>query len=91
VQVVRQAISQRANIVGSHVSKETALERSRNDTCATWVIVCFSCSTSLTLSAAKPKSMEDFIRSQYYEGFVKFGRSCVRNEYLEPENGSQNG
>ena len=29
--------------------------------------------------------MEDFIRSQYYEGFVKFGRSCVRNEYLEPE------
>jgi hypothetical protein len=29
--------------------------------------------------------MEDFIRSQYYEGFVKFGRSCVRNEYLDPE------
>ena len=29
--------------------------------------------------------MEDFIRSQYYEAFVKFGRSCVRNEYLEPE------
>lgn len=39
----------------------------------------------LNTAAAKPKSMEDFIRSQYYEGFVKFGRSCVRNEYLEPE------
>jgi hypothetical protein len=39
----------------------------------------------LNTVAAKPKSMEDFIRSQYYEGFVKFGRSCVRNEYLEPE------
>ena len=23
--------------------------------------------------------------SQYYEGFVKFGRSCIINEYLEPE------
>ena len=33
----------------------------------------------------KPKSIEDFIRSSYYEGFVKFGRSCVRNEYLAPE------
>ena len=34
---------------------------------------------------SKPKSQEDFVRSQYYEGFVKFGRSCIRNEYLEPE------
>lgn len=33
----------------------------------------------------KPKTMEDFIRSSYYEGFTKFGRSCVRNEYLQPE------
>lgn len=39
----------------------------------------------LSTTASKPKSMEDFIRSQYYEAFVKFGRSCVRNEYLEPE------
>ena len=39
----------------------------------------------LNTAASKTKSMEDFIRSQYYEGFVKFGRSCVRNEYLEPE------
>lgn len=39
----------------------------------------------LSTSASKPKSIEDFIRSQYYEAFVKFGRSCVRNEYLEPE------
>ena len=39
----------------------------------------------LNTAASKPKSMEDFIRSQYYEGFVKFGRSCVRNEYLAPE------
>lgn len=39
----------------------------------------------LNTVASKSKSMEDFIRSQYYEGFVKFGRSCVRNEYLEPE------
>ncbi len=39
----------------------------------------------LSTTVSKPKSMEDFIRSQYYEAFVKFGRSCVRNEYLEPE------
>lgn len=31
------------------------------------------------------KTMEDFIRSSFYEGFVKFGRSCVVNEYLAPE------
>jgi len=36
-------------------------------------------------ASSTPKSIEDFIRSNYYEGFVKFGRSCVRNEYLEPE------
>ena len=39
----------------------------------------------LNTTASKAKSMEDFIRSQYYEGFTKFGRSCIRNEYLEPE------
>ena len=39
----------------------------------------------LNTSATKSKSMEDFIRSQYYEGFTKFGRSCVLNDYLEPE------
>lgn len=39
----------------------------------------------LTVSNSKPKTQEDFIASAYYEGFVKFGRSCVRNEYLEPE------
>lgn len=39
----------------------------------------------LNTTASKTKSMEDFIRSSYYEGFVKFGRSCVRNEYLAPE------
>lgn len=36
-------------------------------------------------AAREPKSMEDFIQSPYYEGFVKFGRSCVVNEYLHPE------
>lgn len=39
----------------------------------------------LNTTASKPKTIEDFIRSQYYEGFVKFGRSCLRNEYLHPE------
>jgi hypothetical protein len=39
----------------------------------------------LNTTASKSKSIEDFITSSYYEGFVKFGRSCVRNEYLEPE------
>lgn len=39
----------------------------------------------LNTAVSKPKSIEDFIRSQYYEGFTKFGRSCIRNEYLEPE------
>jgi hypothetical protein len=36
-------------------------------------------------TSTKPKTQEDFIRSQFYEGFVKFGRSCLVNEYLEPE------
>ena len=39
----------------------------------------------LNTASSKPKTMEDFIRSSYYEGFTKFGRSCVRNEYLQPE------
>lgn len=39
----------------------------------------------LNTTASKSKSIEDFITSNYYEGFVKFGRSCIRNEYLEPE------
>ena len=39
----------------------------------------------LNTAASKSKSIEDFITSQYYEGFVKFGRSCIRNEYLDPE------
>ncbi len=39
----------------------------------------------LNTNSSKPKSMEDFIRSQYYEGFTKFGRSCTRNEYMDPE------
>lgn len=39
----------------------------------------------LNTSASKTKTMEDFIKSQYYEGFTKFGRSCLVNEYLNPE------
>ena len=39
----------------------------------------------INTSATKPKTMEDFIMSQYYEAFVKFGRSCTVNEWLEPE------
>lgn len=39
----------------------------------------------LNTQASKAKSMEDFIKSQNYEGFTKFGRSCVVNEYLQPE------
>lgn len=35
--------------------------------------------------STKPRTMEDFIRSQYYEGFTKFGRACMVNEYLNPE------
>lgn len=34
---------------------------------------------------SKPKSEEDFIRSQYYDGFTKFGRACIFNEWLYPE------
>lgn len=40
---------------------------------------------SMTTTSSKEKTMEDFIRSQYYEGFTKFGRACVRNEWLNPE------
>lgn len=39
----------------------------------------------LNTASTKPKTQEDFIRSQYYEGFTKFGRSCILNEYLAPE------
>jgi len=39
----------------------------------------------MNTNSSKPKTMEDFIRSQYYEGFTKFGRSCIRNEYMDPE------
>jgi|TARA_B110000503_G_scaffold95066_1_gene143160 hypothetical protein len=39
----------------------------------------------LNTTASKSKSAEDFIKSQYYEGFVKFGRACIVNEYLRPE------
>lgn len=39
----------------------------------------------LNTASSKTKTQEDFIRSQYYEGFTKFGRACVRNEYLVPE------
>ncbi len=38
-----------------------------------------------TVANSKPKTHEDFIASTYYEGFVKFGRSCVMNEYLDAE------
>ena len=39
----------------------------------------------MNTSTKEPKSMEDFIMSQYYEGFTKFGRSCMTNEWLQPE------
>jgi len=37
----------------------------------------------LTTTSFKPKTQEDFIRSPFYNGFVKFGRSCVNNDYIE--------
>ena len=39
----------------------------------------------LNTSAKHPKSMEDFIVSPYYGSFVKFGRACQVNEWLQPE------
>ena len=39
----------------------------------------------ITTSSVKPKTMEDFIESPYYTDFVKFGRACTMNEYLDPE------
>jgi hypothetical protein len=39
----------------------------------------------LNTSAKHPKTMEDFILSPYYESFVKFGRACQVNEWLQPE------
>lgn len=39
----------------------------------------------LTSQSTKQKTEEDFIRSTYYTGFVKFGRSCVANEWLYPD------
>lgn len=35
--------------------------------------------------ANRVKTHEEFIHSAYYEGFVKFGRACMVNEYLYPE------
>lgn len=39
----------------------------------------------LNTTSSKTKTMEDFIRSQYYEGFTKFGRACTVNQWLNPE------
>jgi len=39
----------------------------------------------MNTSATKSKTIEDFIMSQYYEAFVKFGRACQVNNWLEPE------
>ena len=39
----------------------------------------------LTTNSTKEKTEEDFINSSYYTGFVKFGRACVFNEWLNPE------
>ena len=39
----------------------------------------------INTTASKSKTQEEFVKSQYYDGFVKFGRSCVTNEYLQPE------
>tara|TARA_Y100000389_G_C17365746_1_gene466208 strand:- start:201 stop:869 length:669 start_codon:yes stop_codon:yes gene_type:complete len=38
----------------------------------------------INTSAKAPKTMEDFIVSQYYEAFVKYGRACTVNEWLDP-------
>ncbi len=34
----------------------------------------------INTNSTKSKTQEDFIRSEYYEGFTKFGRSCILNE-----------
>lgn len=39
----------------------------------------------MNTSSKTTKTMEDFILSQYYEAFVKFGRACKLNEWLDPE------
>lgn len=39
----------------------------------------------LTTNATNPKTQEDFIESRYYTDFVKFGRACLINQYLNPE------
>jgi hypothetical protein len=43
----------------------------------------------MNTTAKTSKSIEDFILSQYYEAFVKFGRACQVNEWLEPEKYTQ--
>lgn len=39
----------------------------------------------LTTNNSAPKTHEQFIQSQYYADFVKFGRACLINQYLDPE------
>lgn len=39
----------------------------------------------LNTTAKTSKTIEEFIVSPYYEAFVKFGRACQFNEWLEPE------
>lgn len=39
----------------------------------------------MNTASTTPKSEEDFIHSQYYAAFVKFGRACSVNEYLDPQ------
>lgn len=38
---------------------------------------------------SKPKSQDDFIDSRYYTDFVKFGRACTLNQWLDPERYTQ--
>jgi hypothetical protein len=37
----------------------------------------------LSMKQSRPKSMEEFICSPYYNDFVKFGRACCENNYID--------
>lgn len=39
----------------------------------------------MQINQTQPKTMENFIQSQFYSDFTKFGRSCIKNQYLKPE------
>lgn len=61
----------------SHMCAKKQRYNDRNTIGSRMGLVVFQRFYALTTNAKKPKTVEDFIKSQYYNDFVKFGRHLV--------------